>query len=176
MTKEQKTKVIKETVEKLSRANALYLANFTGMTVEQANNLRREFYKIGADYKVVKNTLLKLALAEVGGYEDLYPYLVQNTGVVFSYEDPIQPARVLDKFSKANKDMPTVKACSIEHQVFDGSRISEVAALPTREDIIANIIGSIQAPAQGIVGAINAVMADLVYAIDAIEKKKAEAA
>ncbi len=175
MTKEQKAQVIKETAEKISRATGLYLANFSGMTVEQANNLRREFFKIGVDYKVVKNTLLKRALAEVGGYEDLYPYLVQNTGLVVSYDDPIQPARVLEKFSKANQDKPAVKACCIEHQVFDGARLAEVAALPTREDLIANIIGSIQAPAQGIVGAINAVMADLVYALDAIEKKKAAA-
>ncbi len=158
---------------RLANATGLYLVNFTGMTVEQANNLRKEFFKLGIEYVVVKNTLLKRALSEVGGHDDLYPYLVQQTGLVLSFDDPIQPARVLEKFQKTNADKPVVKACSIEKQVFDGQRLAEVAALPTRNDLLAGIIGSIGAPASGIVGAINAVIRDLVGVIDAIEKKKA---
>lgn len=176
MTKEQKAEIIKTTAEQIRRADGLYLLSFLKLTVEQANNLRREFFKIGVEYTVVKNTLLKRALDEVGGYEDAYPYLVNQSGVVFAHGDPVQPARVLAKFVKTNLDRPTVKACIIEKQVFDGSRLDEVAALPTRQDIIANILSSLQAPAQGIVGAINAVMADIVYAVDAIEKQKAQAA
>lgn len=176
MTKEQKTEVVKNTAAKLQGASGLYLTSFEGLTVEQANNLRGEFFKLGVDYKVVKNTLLKLAMKEVGGYDDVYPYLVNQTGVVISHDDPIQPARVLEQFLKDNKDALQVKACIIENQVFDGARLSEVAALPTREDVIANIMSSISAPAQGIAGAIHQVMAGVVYALDAIEKQKAEAA
>ena len=176
MTKEQKAEIIKTTVEKLQRADGLYLLSFQKLTVLQANNLRREFFKIGVDYEVIKNTLLERAMAEVGGYDSTYPYLVNQTGVVFAYGDPIQPARVLEKFVKTNNDRPTVKACVIEKQVFDGARLSEVAALPTREDLIANILSSIQAPAQGIAGTIHAVISGIVYAIDAIEKQKAQAA
>jgi large subunit ribosomal protein L10 len=176
MTKEQKAEVVKDITSRLEKATGLYLTNFTGMTVEQANNLRKEFYKTGVDYVVVKNTLLKRALNEVGGYSGLDPYLVQQTGLVVSYDDPVQPARVIEKFQKTNADKPAIKACVIEKQVFDGSRLSEVAALPTRNDLIANILGSISAPAQGIAGAINAVIRDVVSVVDAIEKKKAEAA
>ena len=176
MLREQKTEIIKDTVGRIERANGLYLANFSGMTVEQANNLRQEFFKIGVDYKVVKNTLLKRALEEVGGYDGVYPYLVQQTGVVFAYDDPIQPARVLEKFIKENKDRPVVKVCVIEKQVFDGARLSEIASLPTHKDLIAGIMGTLNAPAQGIVGAIHAVISGVVYAIDAIEKQKAQAA
>jgi len=176
VTKEQKAEVIKDAVALVSEASGLYLLSFSGLTVEQANNLRSEFFKIGVDYKVIKNTLLKRALDEVGGYDAVYPYLVDQTGLVVAYTDPIQPARVLEKFIKDNKDKPQVKACVIEKQVFDGSKLAEVAALPTREDIIASILGSINAPIQGIVGTIHQVMAEIVYAVDAIEKKKAEAA
>ena len=165
-----------ETIASLTNASGLYLTNFTGMTVEQANNLRKEFYKIDVKYVVVKNTLLKLALKEVGGYDELYPYLVQQTGLIIAKDDPIQPARVLEKFIKTNADKPIIKACAIEKQVFDGARLAEVASLPSRTDLIAMIAGSISAPAQGIVGAIHAVISNLVYAVDAIEKKKAEAA
>ena len=62
MTKEQKAEVIKDTVERVGKATGLYLASFQGLTVDQANTLRSEFFKIGVDYKVVKNTLLKHAL------------------------------------------------------------------------------------------------------------------
>lgn len=176
MTKEQKAEIIKDTVSRLQGASGLYLLSFSGLTVEQANNLRSEFFKIGVDYKVIKNTLLKRALQEVQGYEEVYPYLVDQTGVVFSYNDPIQPARVLEKFIKANQEKPTVKACVIEKQVFAGARLAEVATLPTREDLIANIMGSLSAPIQGIVGSIHAVLSGIVYALDAIEKQKAQAA
>ncbi len=176
MTKEQKTEVIKDTISRIERANGLYLTNFTGMTVEQANALRSEFFKIGVEYKVVKNTLLKRAMEEVGGYDGVFPYLVNQTGVVIAYDDPILPARVLDKFVKGTDGKPQVKVAVIEKQVFDGSRLNELATLPTRDDIIAGIIGSIAAPMQGIAGAINGVLTDLVRTLDAIEKKKAEAA
>ena len=121
--------------DSLSRANGLYLVNFSGMTVLQANNLRREFFKLEADYIVIKNTLLKRALQEVGGYDDMFPYLVHQTGLVVSYNDPVAPARILEKFNKDNAQKPAVKVCVIEKQVFDGSRLSEIAALPSRNDL-----------------------------------------
>jgi ribosomal protein L10 len=83
---------------------------------------------------------------------------------------------VLEKFIKDNKDLPKVKACVIEKQVFDGARLSEIAALPTHKDVIAGIVGTIAAPAQGIVGVINAVLAGLAATIHAIENQKAQAA
>lgn len=176
MTKDQKAAVIEKTKARLQKANGLYFANFSGMTVAQADDLRSEFYKIGVEYVVVKNTLLKRALQDIGGYDEIFPHLVHQTGVVISYDDPIQPARVLEKFNKANKDKPLLKVCVIDKQIFDGSRLSEIAALPTHNDIIASILGSLNAPAQGIVGAINAVISGIVYAVDAIEKQKAQAA
>ncbi|MBL0177332.1 MAG: 50S ribosomal protein L10 [Ignavibacteria bacterium] len=176
MTKEKKAEIIQDAVSRISRASGLYLANFSGMTVEQASNLRREFFKLEVDYVVIKNTLLKRALDEVGGYEGVSPYLVNQTGLVIAYGDPIAPARTLEKFNKDNQQKPAVKVCVIEKQVFDGARLSEIASLPSRLDLIAGIMGTLEAPAQGIVGAINAVISGIVYAIDAIEKKKAEAA
>jgi large subunit ribosomal protein L10 len=176
VTKEQKAEIVQETAAKLEGATGLYFTSFLGLTVLQANALRSEFYKIGVQYKVVKNTLLKLALDQVGGYDEVYPYLVNQTGLVISHDDPIQPARVIEKFLKENKDVLQVKACVVEKQVFDGTRLSEVAALPTREDIMASIVGSLAAPITGVVRSLNKFATDLVYAVDAIEKQKADAA
>jgi large subunit ribosomal protein L10 len=172
MTKEQKAKVIADTVERLQSVSGLYLADFSRLTVEKANQLRSEFFKVGVDYKVIKNTLFKRALQEVGGYDEMYPYLVGMTGIVFAYDDPVTPARLLKAFVKDNETMLSVKACVLGKDVFDGSRLEELASLPTRDDLIAGIIGTIAAPAQGIVGAIHGVMSGIVYALDAIEKQK----
>ncbi|MFZ1731739.1 MAG: 50S ribosomal protein L10 [Bacteroidota bacterium] len=176
MTKEQKAKVITDTVERLQSVSGLYLADFAHLTVGKANQLRSEFFKVGVDYKVIKNTLLIRALQEVGGYDGLLPYLVGQTGIVFAYDDPIAPARLLKTFIKDNEKMLSLKACAIGNEVFDGSRLEELAALPTRNELISGIIGTIAAPAQGIVGAINGVISGIVYAIDAIEKQKQEQA
>jgi large subunit ribosomal protein L10 len=176
MTKEQKAQEIATIVARVERVSGIYLTNFAGLTVEKANQLRSEFFKAGVDYVVVKNTLLKRALEQVGGYEGMYPYLVGQTGMVCAYDDPVAPARILHKFIKDNEKMLSLKAAVLEHQVFDGARLAELAALPTRQDLIANIIGSIAAPAQGIVGAIHGVASGIVYALDAIVRQKEQAA
>lgn len=176
MTKERKTEVIRDTVARLERANGLYLTNFSGMTVAQADNLRSEFFKAGVEYVVIKNTLLKRALQDVGGYDGMMGYLVKETGVVFTYDDPVQPARVLEKFMKANQDKPAVKVCVIEKVVFDGARLQEIAKLPSRNDLIAGILGCLNVPMQGVAATINGVFTGLVTVLDAIEKKRAQAA
>lgn len=174
MTREEKAQIIAELTERLQGTTGLYLTNFTGMTVEQANNLRREFHKIGVDYKVVKNTLAKRAFADAGGYGDLSKYLVGPTGIVFAKDDPVAPAKVIKKFIDGTQK-PELKACIIEKVVFDGARLAEVANLPTRAELIASMLGSIQAPIAGIAGAIGGLHRDLVNILDAIEKKMAEA-
>jgi large subunit ribosomal protein L10 len=172
MLRSQKEKIIEDLKEKISRAQGMYFADFTGITVEEVNNLRNEFYKEGIDYHVVKNTLALKALESVTGYDKVYNKLVGPTAIAFGYGDPVLPAKIIKKFSDKTKKL-TVKACVIEKQVFEGSELSTIASMPSRPEIISAILGSIQAPMTGIVGALNAVVRDLVYVIDAIEKKKA---
>jgi large subunit ribosomal protein L10 len=172
MLRSQKEKIIEDLKEKISRAQGMYFADFTGITVEEVNNLRNEFYKEGIDYHVVKNTLALKALESVTGYDKVYDKLVGPTAIAFGYDDPVLPAKIIKKFSDKTKKL-TVKACVIEKQVFEGSELSTIASMPSRPEIISAILGSIQAPMTGIVGALNAVVRDLVYVIDAIEKKKA---
>jgi large subunit ribosomal protein L10 len=172
MKRSEKEQIIAEVKEKIERAKGLYFSDFTGITVEQITELRREFRKSNIDYQVVKNTLARKALESVTGYDTILDKLVRPTGIAFGYDDPIAPAKIIKKFREKNEKL-TLKICVIEKQVFDGKQLDEIAKLPTRGEIIAGIMGSIQAPASGIVGSINAVMRDLVNVIDAIEKKKA---
>jgi large subunit ribosomal protein L10 len=172
MKRSEKEQVIAEVKEKVLRASGMYFADFTGITVEQVTELRREFRKVNADYRVVKNTLARKALESATGYDTILDRLIGHTAIAFGYDDPIAPARVIKKFREKHNKLQ-VKVCVIDKQVFDGAQLDDIAKLPSRLEMIAAIIGSIQAPASGIVGAINAVARDLVNVIDAIEKKKA---
>jgi large subunit ribosomal protein L10 len=173
MKREEKAKVISEIAEKISKAKGLVLADFTRMTVAEVNELRKELKSAGVDYKVVKNTLLRIAMQNVGGYDGLIKYLEGPTAVAFGYDDPITPVRLIKKV-KSKIEKPSVKAIFIEGQVYDGSKLDELANLPSKSDIMAGIIGSIFAPASGIVFTLNAVLSELVLVIDAIAKKLEE--
>ncbi|MCX6136352.1 MAG: 50S ribosomal protein L10 [Ignavibacteriales bacterium] len=172
MNRSDKEQIIAAVQEKIARAKGMFFTDFTGITVEQMTELRREFRKSGIEYKVVKNTLVRKALENVTGYDAVYGSLVGTTGIAFSYDDPVTPAKIIKKFNEKNKKL-SCKACVIEKEVFAGSKLEEFAMLPSRNEIISGILASLQSPASGIAGAINAVMRDLVGVIEAIEKKKA---
>ena len=96
LTKEQKATAVDAITGQLEAAPMLYLTDFKGLTVEQANDVRRRFRESGVAYKVVKNTLLRRAMEGLGGYDDLYDYLKGPTAVAFS-EEPAAPARVISR-------------------------------------------------------------------------------
>ncbi len=172
MKRSEKEEIVADVSGYVERASGMFLTDFSGLTVEQATELRREFRKSGVDYKVAKNTIIRKALEKATGYDKVIPGLAGPTGVAFAYDDPIAPARVIQKFAEKHNKL-TLKVCVIEKQVYEGSRLAELAKLPGKKEMMASILGSIQAPIAGIPGAINAVMRDLVSVIGEIEKKKA---
>ncbi|HUN64468.1 MAG TPA: 50S ribosomal protein L10 [Bacteroidota bacterium] len=172
MKRSEKDQIIAEVREKAARATGMFFADYTGITVEEINALRQEFRKVKVDYRVVKNTLARKALESVGGYDAVLGRLTAPTGIAFAYDDPAAPAKVIKKFREKNEKL-VLKVCVIDKQLFEGSRLDEIAKLPSRKELVAAILGSVQAPASGIVGVLNAVARDLVNVIDQIEKKKA---
>ncbi len=172
MNRSEKEQIIATVKEKAARAKSMFFADFTGITVEEITELRREFRKSNVEYQVVKNTLARKALESVGGYDKVLDRLVKPTAIAFGYDDPLAPAKIIKKFREKNEKL-SVKICVVEREVFEGKQLDELAKLPSRNEMIAGILGTIQAPISGVVGAINAVVRDLVSVIDAIEKKKA---
>jgi large subunit ribosomal protein L10 len=172
MKKSDKEKIIAEVTEVIGRARGMFFTDFTGLTVAQATELRREFRKSGIDYKVVKNTLIRKALESVSGYDRVYEKLVGPTGVAFAFDDPVAPAKIIQKFREKHERL-SLKACVLEKEVYDGTRLNELAKLPTRIEMMGSIVGSIQAPLAGVPTVIAAVMRDLVSVVGEIEKKKA---
>jgi len=176
MNKEEKAEGVKEIKELIQDSEAMYLTDFSGLTVEEVNELRKEFYKSGVKYKVVKNTLTVRALQETDKYsrhlEKLTDILNGPTGIVFAYDNPVSPAKIIKKFFD-KIERPKLKVAIVEDELYDSKKLNTLAALPTKEEVIAGILGSLNSPASGIVGSINAAMRDLFSVIEEVAKKEA---
>jgi len=172
MKRSEKEEIISSVSDQLGRAQGMFFTDFTGLTVEEVTELRRDFYKSGIDYTVVKNTLVQKAMEAAGGYDKVFDVLVGPTAVAFAYEDPVAPAKIIQKFSQKHKKL-SLKACLVEKQYYEGSKLAEIASIPGRKDLMAGIVGSIQSPLAGVPTILNAVMRDLVSVVGEIEKKKA---
>lgn len=172
MKREEKEQIVAEVAGTVRRAHGMFFTDFSGLTVGQATELRREFFKAGVDYRVVKNTLIQKALEQVSGYDTVFDRLAGPTGVAFAFDDPVAPAKIIQKFSDKHGKL-SLKVCVLDQQVYDGIKLKELASLPTRKEMMAAILGSVQAPLAGVPTVINAVLRDLVSVIGEIEKKKA---
>ena len=172
MKRSEKEEIVAEVTETASRAHGMFFTDFTGLTVEQATELRREFRKSGVDYRVVKNTLIKKALEHVTGYDKVYDKLAGPTGIAFAFDDPVVPAKIIQKFSEKHKKL-SLKVCVLEKEVYDGKKLGELAKLPSRKEIMASVLGVIQSPLTDVPAIVNAVLRDLVNVVSEIEKKKA---
>ena len=166
--KEQKRSHIKENMEK---AKVAFITEYTGMTVEEITKLRRELQKINGDYTVTKNPLAKLAVKDTQ-FECLTDSFKGPIAVAFGFEDVAAPAKVLAKFMKDTKK-GEIKAAALDGQLLSAAEAKALSELPSKEELLAKMLGCINSPATGIAGAVNAVMSSLVRAIDAVAKKKA---
>ncbi len=170
MKKAEKAEIIASVAEKIKDSTGLYLLNFQGINVQEANELRREFRNSKVEYRVMKNTLAKLAIDRVGRFEKIKDYLVGMTGIAFTSEDPVAPAKVIKKFREKYNKLD-LKACYIENSFYQGIKLDEIASLPSKPEVIAGILGSLQLPISGVAGVINGVMRDLVGVLDSYIKK-----
>ncbi len=172
ITRQKKQEIVAELVEKFQGAQGLYLIDFKGMKVDESIKLRRKFKEANLIYKVAKNTLITRAINQVGGIEFPDNMFVGETGIVFAYDDPIAPAKLLKEYI-GKTEIPKLKGALLDGQFFDGSKLNELAALPGRTEMMSAIVGSLQSPISGIVGSINAVIRDLAYLVEEVAKKKA---
>ena len=172
MNKNEKIEIIAEAKELLQKATAVYLTDYSKINVTDISEIRNQFRKKGVSYRVFKNTLFKRAIVESGKFEKLADHLEGMTGFAFASTNPVAPAKIIKKYNDTSQKLP-LKACYIETEYFDGSKLAELAELPTKNELIAGILSSLNSPASGIVGSITAVIRDLVSVIDEVSKKKA---
>ncbi|MCW9097374.1 MAG: 50S ribosomal protein L10, partial [Ignavibacteriaceae bacterium] len=168
----EKSEIISEIKELLESSTAIYLTDYRGINVEDVSELRNQFRNEGVRYKVFKNTLVKRALDEAGKYEKIADHLTGMTGFAFASTNPLAPAKIINKYF-SDKEKLSLKACYVEGEYFDGTQLKTLATLPSKNELIAGILGSINSPISGIAGAINAVFRDLVSVVDQISQRQA---
>ena len=177
MDKNEKKKIVSEIREKLDKASSIYLTDFTGLTVAETNEMRDEFHNAKVDYKVVKNTLFAKALSngEHTKFSELTKTITEElegpTGIIFAYDDPVIPAKILKKFFD-KIERPKLKLALVENEVYDSTKLKTLASIPSKSEILSSIIGSLQSPISGIVNCVNAVIRDLASVIEEAAKKK----
>ena len=152
---EQKQQLVAELAESMKNAQSGVLVNYCGITVEKDTALRAELRKNNVSYKVIKNTYIRKA-AEIAGLSGFESALEGMTAIAVS-EDPIAPAKVLSKFADDN-DSFEVKAGFIDGRAIDVNEIKALAAIPSREGLIAKFLGSIQSPLYNFAYAIQAIV------------------
>jgi len=173
MTAREKKKLSLENLrELLDGVTGIYLLNFERMTVANDFIFRKEIKELGCKYKVFKNSIIKLALADIEDINIPDELFFGQSSLIFAYDDPTAPAKLIKKrFDKDGK--PVLKAACLDGQVFDGSQLDVVAALLSKDDIYSAIVGSINAPAAGIHGSINSLIRDIASMIEEVGKKNA---
>jgi large subunit ribosomal protein L10 len=172
LNRDNKQELVTEMHERLTRAKAVFLADFRGMSVEKATTLRNELRGASVEYKVFKNTLLDRA-AQGTDMECLSPYLSGPTAIAISYDDPVSAAKVLSKFAKDPQGKFVLKVGVLSGKLLDIKQIQALAELPSREVLIAKMLGSMQAPATNFVGVLAALPGSLVRVLDAIRAQTA---
>jgi large subunit ribosomal protein L10 len=148
--KATKTQVIQELRDSLGPSPVAILCDFRGVKVEQVNRLRAEFHKSGVQYRVVKNTLTKLALEGTAMAKALDPYLVGPTAVAFHQDDPIAPAKILVKMLKEIPTL-TVKGGYLDGQAIDAAGVERLATMPGKDELRAQLLATFNAPATSLV-------------------------
>ncbi|KXB44392.1 hypothetical protein HMPREF3188_01287 [Tissierellia bacterium KA00581] len=158
---EQKQAVVSGIKEKIENSGSLVLVDYRGLTVEEVTDLRKKYREAGVQYKVYKNTMMKIAFKELG-FEDFNQYLQGPSAVAFSSEDVTAAARITNEFAKNNEKL-VIKAGILEGKLLDAQEVKAVANIPSREVLIAKLLGSFKAP-----------VSNFVYMLDALRKKKEE--
>lgn len=170
MPRPDKIQKVQDVSDSLSQATSIFMTDFTGLSVEEMTMLRREFRKANVQYVVVKNTLAKLS-AEKAGYDSMIKFLNGPTGLAMSFDDPVAPIRIIDSFQKQH-DKPSIKAAIVEGELLDEKTTQEIRSIPSRDVLLGQVVSSLAAPISGLVGGLNGLLRNLVYALDAIKEKK----
>jgi large subunit ribosomal protein L10 len=177
MPNTQNIKAVAELEGKLAKSQAIFFAEYAGLTVKEQVTLRQLVQAAGGDMTVAKNSLLKIAMTNKGmDAKALESELTGPNITLFAESDPVAPLKALVTFAKTNeKELPKVKAGVLGMEVLSLEKVLQLSALPSKNELIAKLLGTLSNPARNMVSILVAPMRSLVYALSAISKKPANA-
>lgn len=163
-----------EEIKKILEVGTIVLTDFQGLNVKEISSLRSKLREAGSGYRVVKNTLFRIAAADTQ-VAPLAEGLVGPTGVLYTSEDPVTAVKALEDFSKTTKPVK-IKAGFIEGHVLTAEQVRELANIPPKQQLYAMVVGGLQSPITNLVGTLQSVIGQLVFTLQGIADKKGAAA
>lgn len=167
---EEKKQIVEEIKEKIQKAQSVVLVDYRGLKVDEVTELRRKYAEAGVDYKVYKNTMMRFAFKDAG-LEEFNEHLVGPNAIAFGFEDPVTVAKITNDFSKDHKELE-IKAGIVDGKIIDIDEIKALADLPSKETLIAQALGGLNAPISGFANVLQGTIRNLVYALNAIVEKE----
>ena len=165
--KEAQVQILKE---KLSAAQTVLLADYRGLTVEEMTELRKKLRETGTEFRVVKNTLARLAAKEAK-IDELDPYLTGPVAMAFGVDDPVAPAKILHTFARDHKNLE-LKAGLLEKKLLDVKEIEALATLPSREVLLTRLAAAMMGPLRNLGFVLSAPIRNMAYVLDAVREKQ----
>ncbi|KAB8144664.1 50S ribosomal protein L10 [Chloroflexia bacterium SDU3-3] len=163
MPTQRKIDQVADLTDKLSRAQVTLVADYRGLTVAEITDLRSRLRKSGAELIVAKNTLMEIAAKETG-HTGLSELLAGPTAVAFAYDNASAAAKAIQDFNKGQKQLK-VRGAMLGNSLLKEDALDQVAKMPTREQVLAQIVGGISSPVSGVVGVLNAAITNVLYAL-----------
>ena len=170
MPRPEKEAVVQEIAEIFKNAKGVFINDFQGLNVEKMGELRQKCREASVEYRVVKNTLARLAAKEAG-WEEMTDFLQGPSAIAFSYDDPSKPARVLTEFAKA-EEKPKLKMSLFEGAFYGPDKVKEIAVLPSKDILLTKIVGGFNSPIQGFVGGLSGLIRKFVLTLNAVKESK----
>jgi len=170
-TKAERTADIEFLEKEFQEATGIFLADNNKINVEKITKLRSDLRKSGIKFIVVKNTLAKIACSRVGK-NDLIPHFKGPTAVAVTRKEGTAPAKIIRDFQKDNKDLLGLKIAYVEGSVYNGNDALKLADLPSREVLLSQLLGCLQAPMGKFAGVLNSFLSKFVGTLNALKEKK----
>ena len=174
ISRKAKEQALNQLTQDLGRMKLAVMTDYRGLTVAEAEELRANLRAEGMAYRVTKNTLLRLALKANPAMAELDP--AQFTGplaLAFGFDDEVAPARVIFQYAKAHEALEIVGALTPEGELLTPAQVKALATLPTREQLIGQVVGTIAAPLTGFVGVLSANVRSILNVLNAIKDAQA---
>lgn len=174
MPRPDKIEAVKEIAADLKATDVYYFLDYRGLSFAEASELRARLAKADASLKVVKNTLAKIAAADAG-VEGLTELLQGPTAIAYCHGDPVRVAKTIQDFIKEKKKA-AVRGGRLERSLLSGADVERLSTMPSREQLIAQMVGAIASPLTGLVTVLNGPIRGLVVALAQVQEQKANAA
>lgn len=164
----KKIQTVQDLTEKLKRAKALVLVDYSGLSVPKQHHLREKIIKTGGEFTVTKNTLLKLALENLK-LKTKNLKLFGPTATLFAYEDEIAPIKALVEYAR-EFELPKIKIGLFEGKTMEREEIEELAAIPSKDELLAKLVLTLNSPLRGLAQVLSADTRNLVLIISSLGK------